>query len=221
MLNSPASLVVAIILFALLGHPTERAGADEWYETVPFSIHDPFRIGPYHSVANDDAERLLASLPKVGWNVVTARQVYAILSTEEVSILEAASVENGFNGFPVSKLTVLDSKKAGFWSDFFRKKATIGRVPFIVSFAGIFSAPASVVSCLADILLSQGDEKTYRCIELATLISEGGEFRDTARIVRDDQNRPYLHKNLFYIVKVGNEVRHVLVHSSRYAVRVE
>lgn len=52
-------------------------------------------------------------------------------------------------------------------------------------------------------------------------MAEGGQFIHYYKIMRDRENHPFLHSNLTYEVKIGDEWRHVFVYSSLHAVKVE
>ena len=211
-----AVLILAIVFAA-------PSAAREWYEDIKYQTEDPFRLTMLHAVPGPI--RLFKGPPKTESRIVSQGYIWAVLTKQQLQEIEKPDEEKFPEKVYVAKRTKLDAESSAFWKKHFQKKAdnlSDGKVNFVLDlallpFGKAVSLPAAVLKVVADD--SGSAALSYQ--ELATLISEGGEFIETYHVTRDDKNRPYFHDNLFYRVKVGKETRNIFIRSTLWAVEVK
>ena len=194
-------------------HATCIIGDDNWYEDIAARIFDPFAIGKYHAASSSSNNQRILGTFEVGSRYPNLGMVYVVLPAAKIQAIESSQ-----NRSIVYHQRSLDAKSRAFWQAYFRKRAKIEDIPIWFSASGLFSTGVDVTELILSYLFSETKSKINAGV-LSYLMAEGGEFLQYISIKRDGDKHPYLHNDLYYQIKIGNETRLYPVYSSRYAVK--
>jgi hypothetical protein len=187
---------------------------DTWYESVPWTSHDPFGFDGERSYLFPLSGLTLGGYPASG-------KLYAILPQSMVD-----RVQNSRNKILVVDSHTLTAHEAANYQKKLNTQYSNETIPWIMSAIGSFPNPITASVGVAMTLLDGLERLTSPEVPASAveyLMAKGGRF-DLVYIIYSDAITPthkYVNTNIMYYVKVGDEERSYLVSSATFAVKIE
>ena len=185
-----------------------------WYEETKYHCSDPFNVHTF-LFSNGWITQPFA----LNYDRENPKVVYATINAEEIQIYL-----NNAHEFETKQLTADDAKLLVKSLD---RSSKNNIVPLLLQigpsiFANYTLSPAgsSFVGSFFTYLFDQANVNKASFDTIITLIANGGKLKHLVTL-RKDEHRTVFLNNIFYTVKVGEELREVLLYSCSYPTNIK